>query len=300
MRLRRFVLVGAIAAAAAVLAIAVRSFVRARGYVHMRRAVVSADAEATARGRLPGMQRVTLRTSDGLRLQGWFAPGAQRAAVILVHGGGANRMQLLDEACLFSRHGYGVLVYDSRANGESDGATVTWGDGEQRDVSAALDYVSARPDVDPGRIAVLGFSIGASSVAMATSGDSRARAVILYATWSSFEAEIKQKFRRYGPLSWWPALYAMRGAGIEPHNIRPLDALKRISPRPLLMIAGVLDDDTPVAIMQTLFATAGEPKELWVVPRAGHGGVFAAAPAEYETRVVGFLDHALLGIEAPR
>ena len=295
MRLRRFVLVGAIAAAA-MLAIAVRGFVRARGYLHMRRTVVSADAEATARGRLPGMTRVTLRTSDGLRLLGWFAPGAQRAAVILVHGGGANRLQLLDEACLFSRHGYGVLVYDSRANGESDGATDTWGDGEQRDVSAALDYVSARPDVDPGRIAVLGFSIGGSSVAMETSGDTRARAVILYATWSSFEAEMKEKFHRYGPLSWWPALYAMRAAGIDPENIRPIEALRRISPRPLLMIAGTRDDDTPVAIMQTLFAAAGEPKELWVVPGAGHGGVFATAPVEYETRVTRFLDHALLDV----
>jgi hypothetical protein len=43
------------------------------------------------------------------------------------------------------------------------------------------------------------------------------------------------------------------------------------------------------------FAAAGDPKELWEIPEAGHTGGLAARPQEYEERVVGFLDRALLG-----
>ena len=39
---------------------------------------------------------------------------------------------------------------------------------------------------------------------------------------------------------------------------------------------------------------AGEPKTLWEIPEAGHTGGLEARPGEYERRVVGFLDEALL------
>jgi alpha-beta hydrolase superfamily lysophospholipase len=54
-------------------------------------------------------------------LRGWYAPGQRHAVVILVHGGGGNRLQLYPEARILARHGYGFLLYDSRAHGESDG-----------------------------------------------------------------------------------------------------------------------------------------------------------------------------------
>jgi fermentation-respiration switch protein FrsA (DUF1100 family) len=59
------------------------------------------------------------------------------------------------------------------------------------------------------------------------------------------------------------------------------------------MIAGTRDENTPLPVMQRLFAAAGHPKELWVVEGAVHGGYVATAPSEYESRVIGFLDRAL-------
>jgi fermentation-respiration switch protein FrsA (DUF1100 family) len=64
------------------------------------------------------------------------------------------------------------------------------------------------------------------------------------------------------------------------------------------MITGTLDDDTPVPVMQRLFDAAGEPKALWVVPGARHGTYIQVAPAEYEARVVSFLDGALFPVAA--
>jgi dipeptidyl aminopeptidase/acylaminoacyl peptidase len=202
-------------------------------------------------------------------------------------------MQLYPEASLFARHGYGVLLYDSRTNGESDGDLLTWGEREQRDVEAALDYVAARADVDPDRVALLGFSIGASAVALAAASDPRARAVILYATWSSLEEEIRDKHKKYGVLSWGPSLLALRRDGVDVDDVRPIDRIAAIHPRPLLMIAGTRDEDTPLPVMQRLFAAAREPKELWIVEGGKHGGFMTLVPAEYESRVIGFLERAL-------
>src|SRR5260370_30378436 len=180
--MRWWVLLGAVACAvAAICVVAVRSALRASRELHMPRVRVSVDAERQAFGEVPGLERVTLRTADGLALNGLFAPGKRRASVILVHGGGGNRLQLLPEARVLARHGYGVLLYDSRASGESDGDITTWGDREQHDAIAAVDSMSMRPDVDPNRICLLGFSIGGSPCALASPPDRRVRCAVLYA-----------------------------------------------------------------------------------------------------------------------
>lgn len=252
-----------------------------------------AEDESSALRDVPGLEDASFRTTDGLTLRGWFAPGSRGAAIVFVHGGGGNRMQLFPEARILAHHGYGVLIYDSRASGESDGDLATLGAREQRDVEAAIDFVSARPEIDPKRIGIVGFSVGASTVVLEVAHDRRTRAVVLYATWSSMEDEIKWKARRFGPLSWAPVLFGLRRQGVDVDAVRPIDHMGEIAPRPLLMIAGSDDSDTPVAVMEQVFAAAREPKELWVEPRATHGSYVETAPAEYERRVVGFFDRSL-------
>jgi dienelactone hydrolase len=292
---RAATLLAAVVATLLAAGLAARSATQALQQVHPRRTRVSDADRARALADLPALQDVAFTTSDGLTLRGWFAPGTRRAAVIFVHGLGGNRLTLLPEARVFASHGYGVLLYDSRASGESEGTLATWGDREQLDLRAAVDFVASRPDVDPGRIAALGFSVGGSTVALGSAADPRIHAVILHATWTCLHDEMKAKYGRYGLLSWGPALVAMRLAGVQPNNVRVLDHIRAISPRPLLMIAGASDDDTPVAVMRRVFEAAGPPKQLWVVPGAGHGGVFAAAPREYEQQAVPFLNRALFG-----
>ena len=86
---------------------------------------------------------------------------------------------------------------------------------------------------------------------------------------------------------------AMRRAHVA--RARPLDAIARISPRPILLIHSEDDDNatTPVEGARALFAAAGEPKELWVAPRGGHVGAINAFPNEYRARVLAFLGGAL-------
>jgi dipeptidyl aminopeptidase/acylaminoacyl peptidase len=274
-------------------AMAARNAIGTYGLVHGQRTRVSSETEARVLSEIPGIERISLKTADGLSLRGWFAPGSRRAAVVFVHGGGGNRLQLLPEARVLAAHGYGFLVYDSRACGDSDGDLVTWGDRERLDVRAAVDFLAVRPDVDQARIGALGFSIGASSIVVEAADDPRVRAVVLYATWSSLEDEMRQNRAKYGFLSWAPVLFAMRRYGVDVDAIRPIDLVSRLAPRALLMIAGENDRDTPIDVMQRVFRAASAPKELWVEPGAGHGGYLAAAPAEYESRLTTFLGHAL-------
>ncbi len=119
---------------------------------------------------------VTFRASDGLRINGWYRPSRNGAAVLLVHGGGGDREGTVRHARMLVRHGYGVLMYDARGRGESEGSPNGYGWKWTKDVAGALGFLERRPDVQPGRIGALGLSTGADVVleAAATRRDIRA------------------------------------------------------------------------------------------------------------------------------
>ena len=72
-----------------------------------------------------------------------------------------------------------------------------------------------------------------------------------------------------------------------------IDVVGRIAPRPLLLMHGTADQAVSVWQSEALFDQANEPKELWILEGAEHTALFNLAPAEYERRVVGFLDRHL-------
>jgi uncharacterized protein len=80
---------------------------------------------------------------------------------------------------------------------------------------------------------------------------------------------------------------------VDANQLRPIDVIGRIAPRPILLTHGVLDEIVPVRHVHTLFQAAEEPKELWVVPDARHVGARDIDPDLYFGRVEGFLKQAL-------
>ena len=99
---------------------------------------------------------VKFTTSDGLELEGWYVPSKNGAAVIAFPGRNGPQAKTR----MLARHGYGVLLFDRRGEGKSDGDPNSWGWGGDRDVKAAIDYLQRRPDVDPDRIGGIGLSVG--------------------------------------------------------------------------------------------------------------------------------------------
>ncbi len=95
---------------------------------------------------------VMFLTVDGLRLRGWYVPSGNGATIILLHGKDDSRLDRMDESAVLARHGYGLLLYDQRGHGQSQGDLTTLGYREAQDVSAAVAYLRARAGVDrPGR-----------------------------------------------------------------------------------------------------------------------------------------------------
>ncbi|MCP3163990.1 alpha/beta hydrolase [Myxococcus qinghaiensis] len=241
-----------------------------------------------------GLEDVTFSSADGLTLRGWYVPSRNRAAVVLVHGFADNRAQLLFEARALARAGYGVLLFDLRAHGESGGDRVTWGDSERRDVTAALDFVSARRDVDPTRLGLFGFSMGGTTALLVAETDARVKAVAAAGAYPALEADVYSGYGRWGAFSAEPVLWTLRHAGVDVDAVRPIDGMCQLQGRPLLLVNGDVDPDAPAKLQASLFRAACEPKALWVVEGAGHGGYARVAPEEYARRLREHFDRALL------
>ncbi|MFN2115647.1 MAG: alpha/beta hydrolase [Anaerolineae bacterium] len=241
-------------------------------------------------------------TTDGLTLRGWFVPpsGANGAVVMTQPGYGGNRTSVITHTAMLVRHGYGVLTFDWRNLGESDGYQSTIGYEEQIDVAAATKWLLARPDIDRSRIGALGQSAGAAAMIVEAADDSTIRALVAETTFASLQDMMDASISQRTGLPAFPfaplvtAFSEMRvHANIS--DLRPVDAIGRLAPRPVLLIRGGRDLWMPGYNADLLFAAAGEPKELWDAPEAEHAKVILTYPDEYERRVVGFFDKYLAG-----
>ena len=125
---------------------------------------------------------ISLSTEDSLTLHGWYIPSTNRAAVILVHAFNGNRTGTIYHAALLANHGYGVLLYDTRTQGESEGDLYALGWEDHLDIFAALDYLQQRSEVDSGRIGVLGLSAGAKTALYAATQTDEIAAVVAEGT----------------------------------------------------------------------------------------------------------------------
>ncbi len=237
-------------------------------------------------------EQVTVRTGDGLDLAGWYVPSRNRAAVVTY----PTRSGKLAQARMLARHGYGVLLLDARGYDGSDGDPNVFGWDGAKDVDAAVAWLRERPDVEDGRVGGMGFSVGGEVMLQAAASNRGLRAVV---SEGAGARSIRENLIR-GPRGWLviprdaiqtTALAALTGTKPPPS----LDRLvARIAPRPLFLIyagRGAGGED----LNPDYYRAASNPKTLWKIPEAGHVGAFQARPREYELRVVGFFDRALLG-----
>jgi dienelactone hydrolase len=159
-------------------------------------------------------------------------------------------------------------------------------------LKAALAFLSARPDVDRSSIGMYAFSVGATSVALVAAEDARVRAVALGPTWPSLGAELSEKFSVRRGRSSALARFIFRLVGTDVDALAPERALTKIAPRPVLLMAGSEDPDTPPPMMRQL-ASDAPGAERWIVQGAEHGGFNDIDPAGLERRFSGFFDRAL-------
>ncbi|MBI1879621.1 MAG: alpha/beta fold hydrolase [Chloroflexi bacterium] len=249
-------------------------------------------------GALTGIphQDITLTTADGLKLSGWYVPGTQANAIVIVHGIHANRAYLLPQAKILAQAGYQLLLFDLRGHGLSEGNMVTYGGREALDVEAAVDYLAALPNVK--HIGALGHSLGGAAVVRAAADDPRLQALVIQSSYSSLAQVVDESFNRFAVLPRWPlaplviALAEFR-TGIDAERINSLHDLAMMPARPVLVIHSADDDLFPPHYAQEMYDAARGPKELWIIDRAGgHVNPITGHEAEYKERLLKFFEGA--------
>jgi hypothetical protein len=236
-------------------------------------------------------EQVSFRASDGLDLAGWYRPSRNGAAVLVVHGGNSDRRGALDHAKMLERHGYGVLVYDARGRGESDGSPNGYGWDWGKDIDGALDLLQNRDDVRPGRIGALGLSTGADVlIEVAAKREDLAAVVADGAAAGSFEDWHRLRGTELGLPPGWVMFTTMRVLAGDPPGPPLEDLIARVNSPTLLVSAG---RDEEHDFNQLYERAANERVEHWNLPDAHHTDAIHEYPRAYERRVVGFLDKEL-------
>jgi len=247
-------------------------------------------------------ENVTFTSTDGVTLRGWFIPapdeaGTHAPTVVFCHGHAGSMDPDVQYVPWFHAAGFNVLMFDFRGHGRSGGQHVSMGYLERYDLLGALDFLTGR---GIHRVGVLGFSLG-GAVAISTAALSRSiAAVVSDGGFAELRRTLAAGIReRYplGPLCDWLAWLIVRVAGwrlgVDLTEGDPIRWVGRVSPTPLLLIHGGQDPYISVEDVQRLYARAGEPKELWVAPEAGHRQVDQARPEEYRQRLLGFFEKHL-------
>jgi pimeloyl-ACP methyl ester carboxylesterase len=195
------------------------------------------------------------------------------------------------------RHGYGVLLFDRRGEGESDGDPHMFGWGAEKDIDAAVAFLQRRPDVERDRIGGIGLSVGGETLLQAAAESNGLKAVISDGAGSR---SIREDLARPGTSKWQEVPFSIVmtvGNMVFSNNPPPPEIgsiVSRIAPRPVLFIYGEHDQANVQDLTPRYYAKAGQPKQLWEVPGASHTGGIEAHPRAYERHVIAFLDNALL------
>ncbi|MDP8923947.1 MAG: alpha/beta fold hydrolase [Chloroflexota bacterium] len=255
-----------------------------------------------ARWDLPQPEELDLRARDGLRIHAWlFRSATARATVILLHGHGGNKHTLLPLAKIIYPR-FNLLLLDSRGHGESEGDRTTVGCEERLDVIAAVDELERR---GLGPVGVWGTSMGAATAILAAAEDERIAAILADSPYARLRHAVVEVGKSMGyprplvPLMAYLGCHTTaRRLGYPMAAFDPIEVVDRITPRPLFLIHGEKDEMIPLRDSHLLYARAGEPKELWVLPGLLHCRALEAAYEPFCARVRAFFERSVLRADA--
>jgi fermentation-respiration switch protein FrsA (DUF1100 family) len=222
-------------------------------------------------------QAENFKAADGTSLNAWFFPaqdkagnkdvGNAKATVLFLHGNAQNISTHFRTIAWLPAEGYNVLALDYRGYGASGGSPDLAG--MQLDIDAAMRRLLVHEGVDPNRIVIFGQSLGgALAIHYAAHSHFRAnlRAVVIDSSFYDYRQVAREKLA--GSVLTWPFQW-LPWVAIN-NDYSPADSIAALSPIPLLLIHNEIDGVVPSHHSRQLFERAGEPREMWIVPGAGH------------------------------
>jgi fermentation-respiration switch protein FrsA (DUF1100 family) len=283
------VLIGALVISAILIFLALNVVGYQLGQSYMQPPRVSATG-GVLRQNATDFQTIELTAEDGIKLRAFYTTPQNGAMILVAHGHAGTIPE--DIYLMLANHGYGVLAWEFRAHGQSGGDFTSLGYYEVQDMKAALDFALAQPGVD--HVGAWGGSMGAVTSILAAARYSEIEAVVADSAFDTLEGVFEVRVP-YPLLRPFIRFYAELRTGVGLHDIRPVDQIGKISPRPVFLIQGLADYSIPHQSAQNLFNAAGEPRYIWEGENADHLRMYNKYTAEYEARVIEFFDRALLG-----
>ncbi|MBD0379261.1 alpha/beta hydrolase [Paenibacillus sedimenti] len=230
-------------------------------------------------------------------LQGWFIPATQTESsmtLILAHGYAGTRLEKGLPALAFAKSlveaGYNVVMFDFRNSGESEGHLTTVGYLEKEDLLGAIDWVKEHI---PGKIGLIGFSMGGSTSILAAAEESAVRGVVADSPFSQLSPYLQANLPVWSKLPrfpFTPLILAIlpRLIGIHPHYVDALTAVDRVYPRPMLFIHSEDDSAIPWSNSEAMWSRHPDAFEMWITQKAAHVGSYKLHPDAYTKRVLAF------------
>ena len=243
-------------------------------------------------------EQVDFHSTDDVSLKGWVIPHLPTSLwVILCHGLGTNRSDLLDIATNLHEAGFNLFLFDFRGHGESAGATSSFGWKEQRDLEGALVYLGQHQAISRP-CGVYGISMGAAVAIMVAARDERIGAVAVESPYPNLEETLGRHLVMMYPLPkqpflWFVAFTYKIRFGVWPGDVAPEESVNRLDPRPILLIQGAEDKRMPLEGTKRIYEKAGGSKQLWVIEGAGHLESFSQNPVVYMERLIHFFQSSL-------
>lgn len=239
-------------------------------------------------------EQVSFYATDGIKLAGWLIVNrVENPVIIICHGLGTNKSDVLDIASFIYKAGYNLFLFDFRGHGESKGRVTSYGYLEQRDIEGALNYLDKRDDIYRPGYGIFGPSMGGAASCIVAAKDIRIKALVL----DSVYIDLKETIMRHTKLLYnFPKIpfgYLTIAAYdvlflANINAVSPIRVIKEISPRAVFIINGEKDERMPAKDAVKLYESAREPKQLWLIPDATHFENYWLNPEQYEQKVVDF------------
>ncbi len=247
----------------------------------------------------PGTFVVSFPSRSGAIVPGWYRPGSERAAILILHGLGGTREQLARIGRFLNDEGWGILVIDQRGHGEHPLNLTTFGRAESEDALGAIDWLRQRDDIDPDRIGIYGASLGATTCIHAASMDPDLACAVADSSYAVFQDQIVWELEREGPKvsvpEGWRPFFIRTFKRYEPILIGewanmqdPVDAVRDIQ-CPLFLIQGENDiriQADNVFELSRAAREAGVDVTIWQVQDEGHCSYFDTDA--FSNRLIGF------------
>ncbi len=216
---------------------------------------------------------VYFKTTDGVKLHGWFVPAERaRGVVLFCHGNAGNISHRLETIQIFNRLGLDTFIFDYRGYGNSEGRISE--EGTYLDVEAAWQYLVSDQKISADRIIIWGRSLG-GSIAAWIGQKHTAKLLILESVFTSVPdmgAEIYPFF---------PVRLLAR------FKYKTIDYLKQVN-SPVLIIHSPEDEIIPFVHGRRLFEAANEPKKFLEIS-GSHNEGFVLSGKRYENGLDSFI-----------